>query len=401
MEVSIRDRDALLAVSPAALSAYARVAGWRRGEPYRVHSDIYAGEKLPEIIVPRTEHLGDYASVVSTLIETFAEVAGQDVLTVYRDVITADRDVIRVRAIDQDHSGSLPVSAGANLVCGARDIVLAAACSLDRPRPLYRPGANKEASDYLRRVRLGQTAQGSFVVTLLSPVVSPPIQMPLVAGAAARDEPIERRVTSRLAEALAAARQATDDTSGGDADAFPAAVTQGVSANLCEALATLTETLPRLDISVVWARTWPRDVGRSTTRFASHDAPILRAASDAFRSREPKADVTLVGLVQRLTRDEADTDGTVTVRTSIEGGNQSVAAVLPQSDYHRAILAHKTKAPVVLRGDLERMGQRWRLLNPSLEDVIENDTVLDDADPESTHTGEGRPVPKRRTRKNR
>ena len=396
MKVSIRDRDALLAVSPAALSAYARVAGWRRGEPYRVHSDIYAGKKLPEIIVPRTEHLGDYASVVSTLIETFAEVAGQDALTVYRDLVTADRDVIRVRAVDQAYSGSLPVSAGANLVCGARDIVLAAACSLDRPRPLYRPGANKEASDYLRRVRLGQTAQGSFVVTLLSPVVSPPIQMPPAAGAAAREEPIERRVTSRLAGALAAARQATDDTSGGDADAFPAAVTQGVSANLCEALATLAETLPKLDISVVWARTWPRDAGRSTTRFASHDAPILRAASDAFRIREPQADVTLVGLVQRLTRDETDTDGTVTVRTSIEGGNQSVAAVLPQSDYHRAILAHKTKAPVVLRGDLERMGQRWRLLNPSLEDVIENDSPRGDADSESTYTEEGKPVPRRR-----
>ena len=52
MKVSIRDTDALLAVSPAALSAYARVAGWHRGEPYRVHSDVYAGKELPEIDGP-------------------------------------------------------------------------------------------------------------------------------------------------------------------------------------------------------------------------------------------------------------------------------------------------------------------------------------------------------------
>ena len=154
----------------------------------------------------------------------------------------------------------------------------------------------------------------------------------------------------------------------------------GVSANLCEALATLTEALSALDISVVWARTWPQDEARTVTRFAAHDAPVLREAGRAFRNREPQPGVVLVGLVQRLTRDETDTEGTVTLRTSIDGSNQSVVTVLPQSDYHRAIEAHKTKAPVVMRGDLERAGQRWRLLNPSIEDVIVNDEAPSDAD---------------------
>ena len=380
MKLSIHDRDALLAVSPAALSAYARVAGWRRQEPYRVHSDVYEGTGLPEIIIPRTEHLGDYASVVATLVETFAEVAEQDALITYRDLVTADRDVIRIRAIDRDHSGSLPVSAGADLVCCARDMVLAAVCSLDNPRPLYRPGANREANEYLQRVRLGQTDQGSFVITLLGPVVSPPVQMSLVPDTDPRSDPIERRVTRRLAEALAAARKATDDTNGGNSVAFLASVNYGVSANLCEALATLTEALPALDISVVWARTWPQDETRTATRFAAHDAPVLREAGRAFRSREPQPGVVLVGLVQRLTRDEMDTEGTVTLRTSINGSNQSVVTILPQSDYHRAIEAHKKKAPVVMRGDLERAGQRWRLLNPSILDVIVNDEAPSDAD---------------------
>lgn len=33
-----------------------------------------------------------------------------------------------------------------------------------------------------------------------------------------------------------------------------------------------------------------------------------------------------------------------------------------------------------MRGDLERAGQRWRLLNPSIEDVIVNDEAPSDAD---------------------
>ena len=78
-----------------------------------------------------------------------------------------------------------------------------------------------------------------------------------------------------------------------------------------------------------------------------------------------------------LKRDKAETDGTVTLLTSIEGQNQSVKAVLKQSDYERAVSAHKEKAPVVMKGDLERLGQRWRLLNPSIADVIREDAPND------------------------
>ena len=380
MKVSIYDRDALLAVSPAALAAYARDFRWERGEPYRLHSNVYTSEDLPEIIIPRNQEPRDYAGVVSTLIETFANVAGQDEMTVYRDLVTADRDVIRFCAIDLDHSGSLPVAAGADLVCGARDMVLAAACSLKNPRPLYRSGANREANAYLEGVRLGQTDQGSFVITILSPVVSPPIQTSLLPEFDTREDPIERRVTTRLAEALSATRRATDDTNAGSPDAFLTAVHEGVSANLCDALATLTDTLSRLEISVVWARTYPKHEGRYFTRFVSHDSPILREASRAFRSREPQPEITLFGLVHVLARGEMELDGTVSLRTSIEGNNQSVRAILPQSDYDRAIQAHRLRAPVVMQGDLERTGQRWRLLNASIKDVIMNDEVPSDAD---------------------
>ncbi len=81
MKVSIRDADALRAVSPAALTGYVRAAGWPRSEPYGEHSDVYDGDARPEIIVPRTAHLGDYANVVATLVETFPQIADQDACT--------------------------------------------------------------------------------------------------------------------------------------------------------------------------------------------------------------------------------------------------------------------------------------------------------------------------------
>ena len=406
MKVSIQDKKALLEVSPAALSAYARTFGWTKVDTYGEHSDVFTGEELPEIILPRTAHLGDYARVVSMVIEIFAKVADVDELAIYRDLVIADRDVVRVRAIDGDDSGSVSVRDGIDLMSGAHDMVLAAACSLQRPQPLYRAGANREAMAYLNRVRLGQTGQGSFAITLLSPVISPPIQQqplfpaleygddptarqvtrhpadsiqqPLFSALEYGNDPIERQVTRRLADALAATREATEKTVGGDAGAFSEAVARGVSANLCEALVKLIEPFSTLDISLVWARTHPMSTARNVVHFDAHDAPILRGAARLFRDREPRPGICLFGVVQRPKRSEMDTEGTIALWTSIDEQNQAVVAVLKQSDYERAIQAHETKSPLVIEGDLERAGQRWRLLNPRIVDVILSEGAPDE-----------------------
>ena len=370
MNANISDRNVLLAVSPMALSAYARAAGWAKVETYGEHSDVYAGQSLPEIIIPRTHQLGDYASVVSRLIAIFARVAEVGEATLYNDLITADRDAIRARAVDVAGDGTVDLGSGVKMVRAARDLVLAIACSLSGWRPFYRTGANREANEFLRRMRLGQTEQGSFVVTLLTPTI-----LPLDQDILSPDHEIDttittRRVTLQLAQALTAARGAVEIASGGDANAFSQAVTRGVSANLCEALVDLIEPFPALDISITWARTYRMSTPRQTVSFTGDNVPILRAAAQSFRSREPQPDVRLTGSVHILRRDESERDGTVTIRASVNGGLQSVTATLTQSDYDRAIRAHEERWPVVVAGDLERSGQRWHLYNPRILEVI-------------------------------
>ena len=371
MRAKIRDADALRAVSPTALSAWARASGWRPVERFGDHSYVYAGPEKPEIILPRTQQLADYASVVSRLIEIFAAVAERNEISLYRDLVTADRDVVRVRAVEGE-DGSLSINDGVSLVGGARDLLLATACSLrSRPQRLYRAAANQEAAALIGRVRLGQTEQGSFVVTLLTPPIIPRKKQaslfPEDDGGADCDE---RRMTRRLAEALTAVRQATEDSVLGDGEAFEDTVHKGVSANLCEALVTLIEPFPTLDVSVHWAWTRPANAPRGMVRFANADAPILREAAHSFRAREPKPDTRLFGFVHRLQRSEAEDDGTIYLRTEIDNQTSSVAVVLKQSDYDTAIRAHKEKAPVLLQGDLDRIGQRWRLLNPEVVSVM-------------------------------
>ena len=373
MKTSIQDRDALLAVSPVALSAYARAEGWSKAEAYGDFSDIYVADGLPEIILPRTENLGDYADVVSTLIGIFARVADVDELTLYRNLVTADRDVIRMRAADSD-DGTVSMNEGVDFVRGASEIVLAAACSYFKPQPLFRAGANREAREYLRQMRLGQTEQGSYVVTLLSPVVPPLMQLTLDLGPEELpDDALERSITKHLASSLKAARQAIEGTVGGESDSFIEVVDKGVSENLCEALDTMIIPFSTMDVSFVWARTRPMPKAREVIRFSNDDAPILREAARAFRQRGPRHDESLVGFVNILNRTEDQEEGKIRLKAEIDGQMHSVNAVLDQSEYARAILAHAEQATVIAEGDLERVGQRWTLLNARIKTIISNE----------------------------
>ena len=367
-ETSFRD------ISPAALSGYVRSLNWARAQPYRDVSDVYVGEGLPEIIVPRTQRISDYGLVLSRLIDVFSKVAELEPQAVYRDLVNADRDVIRVRVPDVDEESVL-VEEGVGLVTGSRDVLLASTCSFEERKPVYRVGSNRLAMDYLRRVRLGHTEPGSFAVTLLPPVVPPEVGVPADGNYGYSDrvgpeEPLERRLTGHFAETMLATRTAAEGASAGSRDAFALAVASGVSANLCDAMASLIEPFPRLEVSVSWALTRPVAGRRTEFRFFQDDSPVLRAASDSFRSQGPKHDIRLFGKVGRLARDEGDPDGRITIRASVDGRALSVNAALSLVDYERAISAHHGDVVLGLEGDLERIGRRWHLLNPRVVDVI-------------------------------
>ena len=280
MDVRIQDNEALAAISPTALAAYARAAGWVRTEPYGAHADVYQAEEQPEIILPRTQRVGDYALVVSRLIGIFAAAAEMDELALYRELTTADRDVVRIAAGTGDES--VPIDDGVALMVGVRNLLLAAASSLRRCQPFYRKGAVRDAAAQLRRLRFGLPERGSFVVTVQTPPIPQPMQTP-ADGHDGDGDLQERRTTRRLAEALDATKFATEGMVYGDDGQFSAAVASGSSANLCEALVEMMEPFPTLDVNFSWAKTreLPRCPG--AVRFANDDVPILRQAAQSLR----------------------------------------------------------------------------------------------------------------------
>ncbi len=386
MKVRIRDTQALRAITPAALIAYARSEGWERLEGYGSHADVYAHPDRPELIIPRTDALADYASVVAELIAILGETSDRDEFAVYRDLLGADRDVIRVRAAGDANDGSVPLVDAEGLVTHTREMLLAAACAASTPRALYRAGANREANEYLQRVRLGQTEQGSFVVKLLAPV-PPLLQQSLdPSWAPFEDEPYERKVTRRLMEALTACNKAAEQATTDGMSAFQRVVRLGVSANLCEAVSSLIQHAHQLEVGVTWARTRPGAQIQQRVRFQLSMAEVLGEAARNFRAQHSRADMELFGPVYSLRREPKDIAGQIWIRALIDGKIQAVQTTLSEDSYSLAVQAHEQQLPVLIRGDLERVGQRWQLTDAELVSIgtAEDENASDNGN-ESAH----------------
>lgn len=377
MKVVITDVQALSAISILSIHAYLRSQAWTRGDDLGDRGVIYSADGCIEVFAPGSDRLGDYAQSVSALVVTLAKFEQRDEVAVFRDLASADRDLVRFRAPQADDDGSIDLNAGVDLVQQSRDTLLAAACSAVSFQRYYRSGSNARANDYLRTVKLGQTEQGSFVVTLLSPV---PPQLEISAQATLwpemESEPFGRQVTRRLALAVDALTTAIAEVGrGADIEAFERAVASGVSANLCAAVAKFVADGQGLDLSLTWARTRPSPERRHRAFFASSDAEILAEAAKILKNRESFRDEVLEGYVVGLNRDVRPTSGRVKLKTFVEGQARSVTVELPSDLYSRALEAHDSKSVIRLEGDLEFEGQRWHLKSPRNLEVIEEKEV--------------------------
>lgn len=383
MNARLHDADSLRAVSPASLSAYARLHGWEKTEPYGAHSDVYAAVGLPEVVLPRTQRIGDYVEVAARIIRTFAQTAGVEESDLLRELKAADRDAIRIRASGDD---AATIDHGLALISGARNMIASTTRSLFEPRAAYQGRPAREVLEYLQRVRLADMAQGSFSVTLLPPAVPPAVDgvmerlpdkgqvgarphdtseraLPVQVVEASEDEPIERQATRRLADALGATREAMAETIGGQSDAFGNAISKGASANLCKALADMTAPFETLDLSLTWALTRPAHTNQAIRfAFAKEESCILEEAARALRKRRVQADVRFNASVEGLKRQGRE----VTLAAHLDGTRRLVVAHMTQADYERAIDIHKSNAKAELTGDLELLGSRISLLNPRI-----------------------------------
>lgn len=380
MRVSIRDREVLGLLSPLDLATYLRMHMWCEKGTIGTSGSIWCLEEnreFFEIVQPRDERSRDYVLRISDALSTLEIVEQRSQLEILRDIGTISSDLIRIKPTTSRLSNSgIPIQDGVALIEQARDMMLAAACATVTHRPVFHTKKPTVATDYLRKVHLGQTEQGSFVVTIESPV--PPVlkaqqsQLPTM-----EEDPFARKVTKKLAESLRAVREAAGRSAAtGDLEPFTQAVRFGVSANLCDALSGLQENIGSrsLQIQISWApvREMREELPSAVT--ISDDVVILmREASRRFKELGPPEEVEIEGFVNTLHRPEGAERGRITMATVTDGVLHKVTMELDKPEYDKAIEAHKQERSISCTGVLTKEGRGFVLSDPRDFRVEEDD----------------------------
>lgn len=347
-------------LNPAQVRWYAVRAGWTpvNGSKRPVIVLNHPTDGLTQIQIPTAGAEREVAFLMGEAVQALAKFERRQAREVLADLAVPPADILRLHIQSPSaNSGTLPLDEGLNLLKGGSSLLLAAACSAHQPLAHYRSQTFAPAQEFLRSCQLGQTERGSYIATIIAPVtpeLTPSLFDAVGDDLEIGDEPYERRVTLLLMQALQVLRGTLDR---GRADELLRAVPQGVSANLCDALASMSPSDSRasLQVSMAWSRNRPRVPSEVPARigFAQAEFSTLREAGRRLRNVEPRR-VQVKGPVIGLQAEPADLvedfRGNVTIRTLVSGRSARVRFVLQQSEYQQACDAHRDRRRVAISG---------------------------------------------------
>jgi hypothetical protein len=221
---------------------------------------------------------------------------------------------------------------------------------------------------------LGQTEIGSYVVNVIAPAqASPAVQEQAVA-----DMPLSEAITLNLAASLEALKQASKVyEENHDVCVFEAAVQQGASANMCDALLGFSGASRNRSFEIKITASSGQMLSRKPKvfEFDAVHVEALEKASDYYKDDYILENRVLTGFVRKLNRPKGGSFGTITVQGIVDV-ERNVQIDLSGDDYHNAVLAHDKQSFVQCGGNLHVKSKSARLINPQGFRVIAADELL-------------------------
>jgi len=361
------DSRELRGVPPDAVSTYLRLTGWQDSGGYG-RATIWSqsvDDYDVEVLLPNSSELRDYPARMTELLGTLSEVEGRSREDILRELRFPLLDVQYIRTLPESPTGTTPLAEGAKAIQGVRDLFLAAATSTVLPeRGAVLPSGQKpqQARDFLEQVRLGVPTAGSYVLRVETPI-GETSEVP--GGARAVLLHLYRAVRSAHVAAVESARVGTPRP-------FERQIDQGVSANLCSALADIGGgRRSPFEFRFAWARTVPVDEPTPDLRFAREHIDALRDAQTHLKNLADTVPATVVGDVVNLDRDPEEPTGRVVIRGRVElpdGATEPprrVAARLPLEQYDYVVQIHRPSQPARLWiiGQLRMSGRQWEFVS--------------------------------------
>jgi hypothetical protein len=308
-----------------------------------------------DLLVPLDRFDHAYATRLQELIHNLTVLQGRSPSDVVADVRSQGEDIIRV-ILGTDKADTIGLEQAAHATAAIRSLLVAGARAAEEPRVAYAGRASEAVKSFADRLRLGVGESGSYVLRVASP-----LQFENVIE---RTEPFGRRSVRTTAEACLAAKGFMAHVlSSPDADINDAPTSQGVSANLCGAVAELVSASESDDVELrfAWSPRWTRP-SLERIPFTRREAEALSATASALRERALDSINEVSGRVERLSSEDPDTEGVATIRASIGGRTVLVDVRLPATQYRKATQAHTSRSAVRAVGTVKRVG-RTRMID--------------------------------------
>lgn len=393
-----------VAAAPRQLAAFLAHRGWLPSMgndelTLWIHEEIRGELLQPRDGLPSASSLRKLENLIGAL----SDVEGVDPRAMARDIVFAETDVVRIRVHPSGPAGTVSIARAHKLIRSGKNMLLAAASTVDAPRAVLGSRKPEAAEEYGRTLSLS-TEPGSFILNLYAPVApdrqtrrvlkalygEPDSREPAALFDA--DVPYARRVSAHLLRAVRksvkmAARVERDEA---EITEFDGLVHDGVSANLLEAISALSDPdegtgLARdaVEIGVRWAAVRPAPARRvKTVRLAPDTSKTLAEAGKSLRARAPLPGLKLTGTVIGLQQVDPGDPGRVTVRVTLpmEKSPRHAHFNLRPDLYELAVRAHGEGEAVEITGDVVKLARSTEIQAITRFAVRRDNTLLGDAD---------------------
>jgi hypothetical protein len=374
MSRSFFDINLLETIKPQEVEGYLESHGWIQQNQIEDKASIWIqpcedGDEF-EVILPLRKELKGYSLSMSTLVETLEVAEQRPQVEILNDLTNYAADVLRVRVnTEKTINGRIPLNAGIKFSHAVKDLIISAAQATIKAEA-YFERVTSQIDSYLENLQMGHE-KGSYILDIISPISIPKTsQTALDFGKelSALPEPFERRIMKQLARSLQVVRNTAERVYSDevDLDHFFAVVSEGVSANLCEAIVDIDKSgeYRGVDIKLSWSPILEIGTDFPTEIFIRRNIiPVIEAAATRLKSIYIE-NFELKGSVTDLHRLPDARTGKVIVRGNIEDKIKEVSIQLQDEDYKIAVQAHDQTAMIICYGELSKENSTFKLLNP-------------------------------------
>jgi len=350
-------------IKPEQVEAFLYAQGWQRGERERFSATWLKsldGQVAGHVAVPLEPSLSDYGLLLSLALDRYASYTDVRPGEVLEDLAAVNHDTVRVRLEGGVHeAGRAKLATAHEMVRGVRDMFFSGAVTIEQRQPVFQGRSTNRVEEYIESLEIAAPERGSFVVKVFAPVA---VQLDRFGKVDKRDaqESFGREATASVLQTVDATIIAAEDAKKRkNLEIFKDHVKDGVSANMCEALASISTGSPLVSVSVgaSWASSKPAKTSiRPKTVVPAELLPFIEQAAPILRGRRPEDPITVIGLVFLLKEERKVGSQAIAIENRQAEGPRKVRVALSHGQYKRAIQAAHADAMVKVTGQVRRKG---------------------------------------------